>query len=154
MIHAIQGCCRIRNNTDKSAEYFPCRYWRRFIVKWIINNRTLIWKHKEASLRGQYGVEGGDLVPHPISLKEYCRLLLKRSTWGEDIVLHAVSGALKSAITVVNENTLHEYRIRHDRPLSAVDMVLVLTGGNHFVFAGKWTFTHFMDASTGRLYTY
>ena len=103
----------------------------------MVNNRYLIWKHKEASLRGQYGLEDGDLVPNPISYKDYCNLMLKRSTWGEDVTLHAMACAFKTAITVVNGETLYEHRIRHNRPLVAADVVIVLTGGNHFVYAGK-----------------
>ena len=60
MFHALKGGLKLRNMTDKAAPYFPCRYLRRMIVAYMANNRDLIWKHKEASLRGRYGLEGGD----------------------------------------------------------------------------------------------
>ena len=40
-------------------------------------------------------------------------------------------------ITVLNSKTLQEYRIRHDRAMEEVDVVLVYNGSSHFNAAGK-----------------
>ena len=54
---------------------------------------------------------------HPLSFKQYLRCLLKRSFWGDEVVLYAVSCMWKLKITVLNTKTLQEYRIPHDRVL-------------------------------------
>ena len=88
MFHALKGGMKLRNMTDKAAPYFPCRYLRRMLVAYMANNRDLMWKHKEASLRGRYGLAGGDDCPDPISFKEYLIRMLKRGQWGDDIILY------------------------------------------------------------------
>ena len=97
MFHALKGGLKLRNMTDKAAPYFPCRYLRRMLVAYMANNRDLIWKHKEASLRGRYGLEGGDDCPEPISYKEYLTRMLKRGQWGDDIV----AGSLELAYSLI-----------------------------------------------------
>ena len=82
MFHGLKGCLKLRNTTDKNAPYFPCRYLRRMLVAYMANNRDIMWKHKEASLMGRYGLEGGDDCPEPISYKEYLTKMLKRGQWG------------------------------------------------------------------------
>ena len=138
MFHVIKGCWRLRTGGDHSALYFPCRYLRRLIVCWMCHNRSLIWKLKALSLRAKYGVEGGDVCEHPISFKDYLRKLLKRSFWGDDVVLYAVSCIYDLKITVVNAHTLDEYRYRHNQTLDKADMVLILTGSNHYLYAGTY----------------
>ena len=94
----------------------------------------------------KYSVEGGDVVPEPLSFREYLTKMLTRSFWGEDIVLYALSCMFDLKITVVNTHTLDEYRYRHSQPLSAVDMVLVYTGSNHYLYAGtNWMFVQYFE---------
>ena len=137
MFHALKGCLKLRNTTDKNAPYFPCRYLRRMLVAYMANNSDLMWKHKEASLRRRYGLEGGDDCPEPISYKEYLTRMLKRRQWGDDIILHAFASLCDVRITVVNAARLEEYRIRHDIPLKKVDVVLIYNGWNHYSYAGE-----------------
>ena len=137
MFHALKGCLKLRNTTDKKVPYFPCRYLRRMLVAYMANNRDMIWKHKEASLRGRYGLEGGDDCPEPISYKEYLTRMLKRGQWGDDIILHAFASLCNVRITVVNVARLEKYRIRHDIPLKKVDIVLIYNGRNHYSYAGE-----------------
>ena len=137
MFHALKGCLKLRNTTDKNAPYFPYRYLRRMLVAYMANNRDLMWKHKEASLRGRYGLEGGDDCPEPISYKEYLTKMLNRGQWGDDIILHASASLCNVRITVVNVARLEEYRIRHDIPLKKVNVVLIYNGRNHYSYAGE-----------------
>ena len=144
LFHAVKGCWKVRTGGDHKAFYFPCRYLRRLVVCWMAHNRCLVWKHKKISLMSKYGVEGGDVVPQPLSFREYLRKMLTRSFWGEDIVLYALSCMFDLKITVINAHTLDEYCYRHSQPLSAVDMVLVYTGSNHYLYAGtNWTFIQY-----------
>ena len=109
MFHAFKGCLKVRGGGDKVSVYFPCRYLRRMIVAWMAHNRYFLFKHKKVSLQSKYGVEGGDYCPEPISVKEYLRKMLKRSFWGEDVVLYALSCLFDLKITVVNGSTLDEH---------------------------------------------
>ena len=140
LFHAYRGCLRLRKSTDTEAPYYPCRYFRRHIVWFMVHNRDLLWKAKHLSLRAKYGVEGNDVFGHPISFKEYLRSLLKRSFWGDDVVLYVLTCLFSTSITVINAVTLDEYRIRHTLPLSKVDVILVFNGANHYSYAGRWTF--------------
>ena len=150
LFHAFKGCLKVRGGEDKVSVYFPCRYLRRMIVAWMAHNRYFLFKHKKVSLQSKYGVEGGDYCPEPISVKEYLRKMLKRSFWGEDVVLYALSCLFDLKITVVNGSTLDEHRFRHNQPLAAVDVVLVYNGHNHYIYAGRWTLVHLSGDSVGR----
>ena len=86
MFHAFKGSLQVCHLGAKDAVYFPCRYLRRMIVAWMAQNRCYVLKHKLTSLQSKYGIEGGDLVPNPISYREYLRMMLRRTTWGEDVV--------------------------------------------------------------------
>ena len=138
MFHTVKGCLKLRTRGDHKAVYFPCRYLRRLIVAWMCHNRCVVWNHKKISLMSKYGVEDGDVVPNPISFKEYLRKLLKRGFWGEDMVLYALSCIYDIRITVLNVHTLDEYRYRHSKPIAEADMVLIFTGSNYYLYAGKW----------------
>ena len=128
------------------------------IVAWMAHNRCYVIKHKLLSLQSKYGIEDGDLVPNPMSYREYLRMMLKRMTWGEDVVLYSLATLFDLRITVVNSSALEEYRYRHNLPLHHVDVVLIYNGRNHYLFAGKWTLVHMLDENTvcmyidGRLY--
>ena len=57
MFHPFKGAIKVRKLSNLESPYFPCRYlWRQMVV-FMAHNRAKIWKHKEASLRGLYGVE-------------------------------------------------------------------------------------------------
>ena len=154
MFHAFKGCLKLRHGGDHNALYFPCRYLRRMIVSWMAHNRCFVLKHKIASLSSKYGIEDGDLVPNPISYREYLKLMLKRGTWGEDVVLHSLACLFDIRITVVNSASLEEYRYRHNLPLHRADVVLIYNGANHYLYAGTCLLdvsTSFSDDSAGRL---
>ena len=135
MFHAFKGAIRVRKLSDPEALYFPCRYLQHQMVVFMAHNRTKIWKHKEASLQGLYGVEAeGEEI---LSYRQYLIKLLNKSTWGEDVCLHVLSCLFWLKITVVNANRLDEACYHHDLPLGAADVVLIFNGNNHYSFASK-----------------
>ena len=79
-------------------------------------------------------------------------MMLKRTTWGEDVVIYSLATLFDLCITVVNSAALEEYRYWHNLPLHRADVVLVYNGRNHYLYAGKWTLVHMLDESAGRLY--
>ena len=110
-VSRYKGVYEIKNwRRPQSNLHFPCRYLRQLIVAWMCHNRCVVWNHKKVSLMSKYGVEDGDVVPNPISFKDYLRKLLKRGFWGEDVVLYALSIIYDIRITVLNACTLDEYR--------------------------------------------
>ena len=86
-----------------------------------------------------YGVEeidpSRDWNP-PLSFKQYLKCLLKRSFWGDEIMLYVVSCMWRLKITILNTKTLQEYRVHHDRVLDHANAVLTFSN-NHFNAAGK-----------------
>ena len=152
MFHTFKGCLQVRHSGSKDAVYFPCRYLRRMIVAWMAHNRCYVIKRKLISLQSKYGIEDGHLVHNPISYREYLKMMLKRTTWGEDLVLYSLASLFDLRITVVNSSTLEEYRYRHNLPLHHADIVLVYDGRNHYLFAGKWMLVHMLDKSAGCMY--
>ena len=135
----------LRKSTDPDPPFYPSRYLRRLVVAHMAHHRFRIWKHKGHSLKAKYGVQDNDYSAEPLSYRQYLRLMLKRSTWGEDIVIYAISTLFKLKITTItcSGKRLDEYRCRHDLPVAAADVVLIHNGVNHYSFAGKWTLVHF-----------
>ena len=89
--------------------------------------------------------------PGPFSFKEYLEYILLDGTWGDELLIVAMSLRWQIAITVVHagvddedpekKDPLRESRVRHNRPLEEVDLVLVYCGHNHYVGASKYFFS-------------
>ena len=141
--HAIRGCLQLRKSADKEALFYPCRYLRRAVVAHMAHQRHRVMKHKGAALRSTYGIANNELSDTPISYKQYLQFLLKSTTWGEDIVIYALSDLFRIKITSINAIRLDEHRCRHNQSLNVVDAVLIFNGSNHYLFASKWLFANF-----------
>ena len=131
---------------------------RRFIVKKITQFPAFFSKFLKRSLAHTYGHERRDpaevdrleregkisaddaadeRLPGPFSLVTFCQHLLQDRTWGDQHVLAILSCLWQIRITVLHAEDLTETRIRHDLPLPKTDLLLLFTGGNHFMGAGK-----------------
>ena len=73
----------------------------------------------------------------PFSYLSYLKYHLKDDTWADEIMVAVMSMMWQITITVVHAETLYEHRIRYDRYLKDVDLVLVFCGSNHYVGACK-----------------
>ena len=71
-----------------------------------------------------------------MSYATYLRKMLKRSFWGDEVVLWSISMMSGIKTTVVNLKTLQEYCVRHDCSLKDVDVGLVYNGHTHYSAAG------------------
>ena len=131
---------------------------RRFIVKKITQFPAFFSKYLRRSLAHTYGharraaevdrleKEGkitaddaaDERLPGPFSLVTFCQHLLKDRTWGDQHVLAILSCLWQIRITVLHAEDLTETRIRHDLPLPQTDLLLLFTGGNHFMGAGEY----------------
>ena len=131
---------------------------RRFIVKKITQFPAFFSKYLRRSLAHTYGharrdpaevdrleKEGkitaddaaDERLPGPFSLVTFCQHLLKDRTWGDQHVLAILSCLWQIRITVLHAEDLTVTRIRHDLPLPKTDLLLLFTGGNHFMGAGE-----------------
>ena len=94
------------------------------------------------------------LMNTPISFRQYLKLMLKRSTWGEDIVVYAALSTLfklKITQSPATGKDWMKYRCRHDPTSGCMPtMVSHSQRDNHYSFAGKWTLVHYLDVYTGR----
>ena len=107
----------------------------------MANNHQLVLKNKFIALMSTYSVEAEEDQArgwtHPLSFRQYLHFLLQRDFWGDEVVLFVVSFMWSVKITVLNTKTMQEYRIRHDRAMKGVEMVITYNGSNHFNAAGK-----------------
>ena len=63
----------------------------------------------------------------------------KRGLGGDESIITALSLQWQLCTTVLNAEKLYEVRLRHDRPLEDVDLVVIHCGRNHYVGACKYS---------------
>ncbi len=66
-----------------------------------------------------------------------CRYMAQPGSWGDRVLLKALSYAWGVRITILRALTMDEVRFRHNMPLPGVEFVLIYNGINHYVGAGK-----------------
>ena len=76
--------------------------------------------------------------PGPFSYLTYLEHILKRDSWGDEITLVILSMVFQLRITVVTIPSLHGDPIRHINTLEKSDIVLLCSGGNHYLSAGMY----------------
>ena len=122
---------------DRNLPYYLNRYFQRQVVHWMADNRAMVMHYMGNALRATYGLEDPTANHEgPMSYVTYLRKMLKKSFWGDEVVLWSISMMWGIKITVVNSKTLQEYRVRHDCSLRNVDVGLVYNGHTHYSAAG------------------
>ena len=76
--------------------------------------------------------------PGPFSYLTYLEHILKRDSWGDEITLVVLSMVFQLRITVVTVPSLHGDPIHHINALDKSDIVLLRSGGNHYLSAGMY----------------
>ena len=76
--------------------------------------------------------------PGPFSYLTYLEHILKRYSWGDEITLVILSMLFQLCITVVTVPSLHGDPIHHINTLEKSDIVLLRSGGNHYLSAGMY----------------
>ncbi len=66
------------------------------------------------------------------------RMMLKDNSYGDQIVIKALSHLWGFRITVVRAVQLTEERFRHNVPLEEADIVLIYNGIDHYSYACKF----------------
>ena len=137
---------------------FVTPLFRRQLVVFLAENADFFFNELEVHIKGNYGgirltreeylkkTHDGTITPAeeydychpgPFSYVEYLEYLLKDATWGDEVLIVTMSMMWQITITVVHDDC-RESRVRHDRPLEDVDLVIVYCGSNHYVGAGKY----------------
>ena len=75
--------------------------------------------------------------PGPFSFITYLEYLLKCDSWGNEITLVVLSMLFQLQITIVTVPTLHSEAIHHTNTLEKSDIVLLRSGKNHYLSAGR-----------------
>lgn len=109
---------------------------RREVVMYLVNDWEWAFPRVRSLLRSNYGdpTEGGS--QGPFSYTSYLRALLNDDFYGDSIVLFTISWMWGARITSVLLPNLSESRIRHDKDLGEVDIVVLLSG-EHYSAVGK-----------------
>ena len=139
MFLAIKRALGVRTANCWDHPYYPTRYFHQQVVVWLVQNRQRVWFNEHVALEANYGFkETTPSYEGPLSYKSYCRALLNKKFWGDEVVLYAVSCMWGLWITIFNSQTGQEYRVRHSVVMDQADVNLVLNGGTHYSAAGKW----------------
>ena len=67
----------------------------------------------------------------------YLEYLLKHDSWGDEITIIVLSTLFQLWITIVTIPTLHSEAICHTNTLEKSDVVLLRSGRNHYLSAGR-----------------
>ena len=76
--------------------------------------------------------------PGPFSYLMYLEHILKCDSWGDEIMLVVLSMVFQLRITIVTIPSLHGDPIHHINTLEKSDIVLLRSGGNHYLSAGMY----------------
>ena len=111
------------------------------VVNYMVNHHQLIYANKYNTLMSLYSVKEDAPDPGrgwvaPLSFKEYLRMLLRHDSWGDKVILYAISCMWSMKVTVFNTKTLQEYRIHHNHQLDDIDVAVTFNASTHFNAAG------------------
>ena len=161
MVHSILGAYDFGVHDPPTPDQY-----RLSLVHAAYKLRKIIFPQVEQHIRGGYGFAEFGVHNGPFSYETYlmdflrvsfslnsiwyrlyltlCRFwlilysILQSDAWGDDCIAVAHSYAYGCTITILDVPTLVEHRIRHDRPLADVDIVLLYNGWNHYCYACEY----------------
>ena len=143
MFSAIKRALGVHTVDNHDHPYYLTRYFCQQVVVWLVQNQQRVWFNEHVALEANYGFE--ETTPSfrgPLTYKSYCRALLNKKFWGDEVILYAVSCMWNLRITVFNSHTDEEYCICHNAIMDQADVNLVLNGGMHYSAGGKWLPVH------------
>ena len=133
--------------------FYPTQYFCRQVIMWLVQNCQRVWYNKHAALEANYGLEEEtSTFKGPLTYKSYCRHLLDKKFWGDEVVLYAMSAMWNLHITVFNSKTDKEYRVRHSVVMDHADVNTIFNTRTHYSATGrspgshKWSSVFFMGS--------
>ena len=104
----------------------------------MVQNCQRVWYNKHATLESNYGLdEETPTFRGPLTYKSYCRHLLDKKFWGDEVVLYAVSAMWNLRTTVFNSKTDEEYWVGHNAVMDHTDVNVIFNAGMHYSTAGR-----------------
>ena len=135
---AIKKGLGVRHKDAQDDLFYPTRYFHRQVVVWLVQNCQRVWYNKHVALEAKYGIEEETpMFKGPLTYKSYCRHLLDKRFWGDEVVLYAVSAMWNLRITVFNSKTDEEYRVRQNMVMDHADINTVYNAWTHYFAAGR-----------------
>ena len=117
---------------------FVAEHLKRMVLAFMSVNHTWFRDRVKEDLRGTYtGPRDDPDSPGPFSYAEYLDYMHRRGSWGDEIILLAISLMWKVRISVIYAETLAVKRIRHDHDLATTDIILIYAGRQHYSAVGK-----------------
>ena len=148
--------CRVA--MDLPQEYVP-QLMKRQIIVFMAQNAKVCSEIFNPTIQGTYGNSKMDPeeyeslkkanaltpkqiekqeTPGPFSYLTYLRHQLKEGSWGDEIMVAAMSMMWQISITILYAETITEHRVRHDRLIGKVDMVVIFCDGCHYIGASEY----------------
>ena len=115
-------------------------FWYHYLHRSICTHYGFTRLTQEELASGDYTQQtlADQRLPGPFSFHSYLQHLLTDRTWGDIHTLTILSCLWQVGITIVFTDHLNEHRIRHDKRLQDADLVVVFTGGNHYLGCGEY----------------
>ena len=149
------GAClyhAVRWGVDLPQE-FVFQFLKRQIIMWMAENADYCLQELGETIQGVYGgSKDRENEPGPFSFLGFLKHHMDDSAWGDEIIVAALSRMWQITVTILMADSLIERRLRHNRPLSKVDLCLVFCGRNHFCGAGKIFHFYFLCRAVVRLW--
>ena len=106
LFSTIKKALGVRHKDAWDDPFYLTHYFRRQAVVWLVHNCQWVWYNKHAVLEANYSQdEETPSFKGPLTYKSYCRHLLDRRFWGDEVVLYAVSVMRNLWVTVFNSKT-------------------------------------------------
>ena len=160
------GACQFaafHRGIDCPMEYINMHLWCQLVME-MIQYKEFFLPHLTDAISGGYGGKlsakeysrhdrEGLLTaamrqayeePGPFSYLTYLEHILKCDSWGDEITLVVLSMVFQLRITVVTVPSLHGDPIHHINTLEKSDIVLLRSGGNHYLSAGMYACSVFV----------
>ena len=150
---AIKRALGVRHKDAHDNLFYPTRYFHRQVVVWLVQKCQRVWYMLvHAALEANYGLdEETPTFKGPLTYKSYCRHLLDKKFWGNEVVLYTESAMWNLWITVFNSKTDGEYWVRHNAVMDHADVNVVFNARTHYSTTGrapgpyKWSPLYFVS---------
>lgn len=126
---------------------FYCKYLRKSVAQTFGHQRRDPEEVNRLEREGEISPDDAadQRLPGPFSLVTFLEHILTDRTWGDHHILTIISCMWQVTVTILHAEDLFETRIRHNRSLPDVDLVVIFTGGNHFMGCRKYISFYLRD---------
>ena len=112
---------------------------RRQLALFMLEQHQLLFPLLKDELQVLYGMgTGKDTDPGPFSYLDYCMYISELGNWGDNLSIKAMSYMMGVKVTIIILPDITEVRIRHNDPLPAVQLILLLHE-QHYSAVGEYT---------------